>query len=182
MTSAKNRAAATLSRAGTMVWLSVIAMAMPPLAGVQGRSPGGGVGVSPTASSLDVISPLVVAVGVGLGWHGAGEAALAQLLLELRPDERVLVGVLDLVAGPVLHLLGVAVELLQRVQGQVPRGNRADVEMLVEPLLGRHERARLVPRHDDLLLAFLPQDRVSLAGGNDDHAARAVAMRLLIRV
>src|SRR5205823_5784627 len=91
-----------------------------------------------------------------------------------------LVGVLDLVARLVLDLLRVSVELLERMQRQIASRRSAQVKVLVEPLLRRDEHAALLPGRDDLLLPLLPQDRVALAGGDDDHPPRPVPVRLLV--
>ena len=66
------------------------------------------------------------------------------------------------------------------MQRQVPRGRSAGVEVLVEPLAGGDEHARLVPRRHHLLLPFLPEDGVAFPRGNDDDPARAVAVGLLV--
>src|SRR5439155_11066011 len=68
----------------------------------------------------------------------------------------------------------------RRVEGEVAGRVAADVEVLMEPAVRRHEYATLVPRDDDFFVPFLPHHRVSLAGRDDDHHPRAVAMGLLV--
>ena len=72
------------------------------------------------------------------------------------------------------------VRAARRVEGQVAAGRVADVEVLVEPAIRRHEDAALVPGDEDLVLALRPHDREALAGRDDDHDAGAVAVRLLV--
>ena len=71
---------------------------------------------------LALVGPLVVGVPVGLvgnqRWSARAWPAPLRIARRMRG---VLVDVLDLVARLVLHLLGVAVELLRRVQRQVAR-------------------------------------------------------------
>src|SRR5262245_27931801 len=74
-----------------------------------------------------------------------------------------------------------AVELHRRVPREIPRGVAAGVEMLVEPLVGGNEAARLVPRHYDFLLSFLPHDRVTFADGNHNYPPRAMAVGFFIQ-
>src|ERR1043165_2894555 len=95
------------------------------------------------------LRPLVVAVREGFGGHDRLHPALGQLFIELFPDERILVRIFDLILGAVLDLLGVAVELHRRMERQVARRAAAGVEMLVEPLVRRHEHAALVPRRSE---------------------------------
>src|SRR5581483_9808523 len=123
-------------------------------------------------SGRSLFLPLEVGDAVGLLGHQAGQPALGQLGLELLPDPGLLLGVGDLAPGTVLHLLGVAGELPQRMESQVARRSAAHVEVLVEPAVGRHDDAALVPRRHDLLLTLLPEDGKAFAGGNDDYAAR----------
>ena len=80
----------------------------------------------------------------------------------------------------ILHSLGVAGELRRRVQRQVAPRYVAEVEVLVEPPVGRREAACLVPRDNDLLFALRPHDGVALTRRDDNDAAGAVPMGLLI--
>src|SRR5207244_13298149 len=52
--------------------------------------------------------------------------------------------------------------------------------MLVKPPVGRHEAARFMPWHDDFFFSFFPQNRIAFPYGNNNHAPRAMAMRLLV--
>src|SRR6266508_1294962 len=63
---------------------------------------------------------------------------------------------------------------------EVSGGGGAHIEVLVPPPIGRGERAALLPGHEDLVLALRPQYREALSGGDDDHDARPMAMRLLV--
>ena len=66
------------------------------------------------------------------------------------------------------------------MEGQVAGRLVADVEVLVEPAVRRRNQTARLPGRDDLVFAFLPHDRVALAGGDDDRPARAVAVGLLV--
>src|SRR5262245_58747921 len=57
------------------------------------------------------LRPLEVPIRVGLGRHQRFHASLGQFFLELPSDERVLVGILDLILCPVLDFFGVTVKL-----------------------------------------------------------------------
>src|SRR5262249_1946860 len=116
----------------------------------------------------------------GLGWHQRLEATRLELRLELVPDERILAGVLDLVAGQVLEPLATTSHTFGRVEGEVASIVRTQVEVLVEPAVRGNEPTSLVPRDDHLVLPLFPHDGVALAARNDDHDARSVAMPLLV--
>ena len=90
------------------------------------------------------VSEGVVAVGVGLLRHQAGEVALGELGLELLSDVRVFVRVLNLIVL-VLDALALA-GAARGVEGEVAGGRLAYVEVLVEPAVRRDEHAALVPR------------------------------------
>src|SRR6266571_3425116 len=51
--------------------------------------------------------------------------------------------------------------------------------MLVKPPVGRHEAARFMPWHGDFF--FFPENRIAFPYGNNNHAPRAMAMRLLVQ-
>src|SRR5262245_65997353 len=53
--------------------------------------------------------------------------------------------------------------------------------MLVEPLVGGNEAARLVPRDYNFLFSFLPHDRVTFADGNHNYSPRAMAVGFFIQ-
>src|SRR5262250_1897577 len=74
-----------------------------------------------------------------------------------------------------------AVELHRRVQRKISRRFAAGVEMLVEPLVGGNEAARLVPRYYDFLFSFLPHERVAFADGNHNYPPRAMAVGFFIQ-
>src|SRR5262245_13021471 len=73
-----------------------------------------------------------------------------------------------------------AMELHRWMERQIASHILTGVEMLVKPLIRRRDHAALVPRTDDFFFAFFPHDRVALAGGNDNRAARAMTVRLLV--
>src|SRR5579884_3596186 len=50
----------------------------------------------------------------------------------------------------------------------------------MEPAVWRHQHAALAPGADHPLLTFLPHHRVTLAAGNDDAPAGAMAVGLLV--
>src|SRR5581483_5976891 len=127
-----------------------------------------------------VVPPLVVGNRVRLRRHPRAEPPLRQLRLEFLPNPRLLGRVVDLVAGSILHALGMARELAQRMKGEVARRLAAQVEVLVEPAVRRDEEARLVPRDHDLLLPLFPQDREALAARDHDDAPGSVSVRALV--
>src|SRR5207302_264798 len=102
---------------------------------------------------------LEVALGVGGGRDHGCQAAFGQLCFKAFADGGILVDVLDLVAGAVLYLFGVAVELQRRVERQVARRRLSNVEVLVEPLVWRSDEAARLPRRDDFVLALFPHHR-----------------------
>src|SRR6266513_2445957 len=53
--------------------------------------------------------------------------------------------------------------------------------MLVKPPVGRHEAARFMPWHGDFFFSFFPENRIAFPYGNNNHAPRAMAMRLLVQ-
>src|SRR5262245_19710598 len=73
------------------------------------------------------------------------------------------------------------VELHRRVQRKIARGFAAGVEMLVEPLVGGNEAARLVPRYNDFLLSLFPHDRVAFADRNHNYPPRTIAVGFFIQ-
>src|SRR4051812_29522877 len=76
---------------------------------------------------------------------------------------------------------GIAAVHMRSMKGQVARGGRAHIEVLVIPARRRHEDAGLVPRHHDALApAGGPQYRVAIACRNDDHYPRPVMVGLLV--
>src|SRR5437867_1152811 len=82
---------------------------------------------------LVAVGPLEGAVFVGLVGHRGLHASFRHLGLERRPNDGVLVGILDLVARQVGDPLGVAARAARRVERQVAARALAHVEVLVEP-------------------------------------------------
>ena len=68
------------------------------------------------------------------------------------------------------------------MEGQVSRLGAADVEVLVEPPVGRDQSAAFLPGRHYFFFAFLPQDRVAFTRGNDYDPAGSVAMGLFVEL
>ena len=124
--------------------------------------------------------PLEVGVGVRLRRHQRSQAPLRQFAFEFLAHPFIFVDVFDLIFGAVFDFFGVAEKLPRRMERQITRRFAPGVEVLVKPFIWRREATRFVPGHDDFVFSFLPHDRVTLAGGNDDLATRAVAVRFFI--
>src|SRR6185312_6451884 len=121
--------------------------------------------------------------------HLALGARLLHLRLEIAVDPGILVLELDL--GAALLDAGVGatlvIELEELVapavpaQRQIAGAGGAAVEMLVEPLVGRHHDAARIPIDPPLvvLLHLRPQHRIALARQDDDMRPRPVLVALL---
>src|SRR5262249_11723966 len=71
-------------------------------------------------------------------------------------------------------------ELHGGMQCEIPCITAADVKVLVEPPIGRHKETAFVPWDNDFLFALFPHNGVAFPGGNDDGAARGVAVGLFM--
>jgi hypothetical protein len=115
-----------------------------------------------------------------LARHERTEAAFCQLALELFPYPLIFIHVLNLVFCAVFNFFRMTMKLHGRVERKVARRVTPGIEMLVEPLVRRHETTGFVPWHDHFLFAFFPHNRVAFADRNHDHAPRAVAVCFLV--
>src|SRR6185312_16516069 len=122
--------------------------------------------------------------------HLALGARLLHLRLEIAVDPGILVLELDLGAALLDAGVGAAlvIELEELVapavpaQRQIAGAGGAAVEMLVEPLVGRHHDAARIPIDPPLvvLLHLRPQHRIALARQDDDMRPRPVLVALLV--
>src|ERR1041385_8471736 len=121
--------------------------------------------------------------------HAAYRAGLAHGLLEVAVNLRILVVIIDLRAALLYIGVGRAVAVgkpheaiapAAPAKRQVTCRHRAGVEVLVEPLVRRHDDAPLPPVNAPHILSLGPEDRVALSAEDDDVRARAVAVTLLV--
>ena len=93
---------------------------------------------------------------VGPFWHKGSQAAIGQFTLKALPDGRILVRVFELVALGVFKFLCIDHELRGSVERKVARRLPAQIEMLVEPSVRRHEDTALAPRHYEFFASLRP--------------------------
>src|SRR5438105_155846 len=110
----------------------------------------------PDLLTLAAVGPLEAPVSVGRLGHPASDATLCEFGLDGLTDDRVLVGILDVRLQHLLFSTPAAAEeaMPRRMQGQVARGSRPSVEVLMPPAVGRHEGAALMPGDECFLLSI----------------------------
>src|SRR5437762_814321 len=91
-----------------------------------------------------LVGPLITGHAVRFVRHGGRQATLRELGLERLADPRILVRVLDLIAGEVVDFLSHPRQVAWRVEREVPCLLLAQVEVLMEPAVRGDEDAPLV--------------------------------------